>query len=475
MNTTLNGLRTAILILVSTSMLTGCGAFSTIRDAVLPDFSDEELENPMASFVPATGGTAVANPAATSPSPMPGIAASSAAQPFDLSAAGGLGPVPGASAPASTGLMDQSATTGVSSADAALLDAALDLSPSEMGTSGASSGLVAGSIDDLVGFTAPVPTPSPLSLNPAPVGAAPTLASAQAAAFQVLSQAEVDALVADGSLLNYTNAERADLQTPYFTARQDSIPGLSATIGATPVGTSPGVTVNAPLTSSASVTGASAMGLSRATLRTNQAAIPVYGGAQTLALQPHQGTLRPGFAQFRSGSTEFTLTFPAQVAVSQLYSPTAGTIKLSMRNVGREPISFQPENLLNQFPPFEIYRRTGSSWASLTLDVAYNLDRQGIAAPVTLQPGETRVRTESFSKIALMPLVAPLPATDQLAIRLQVSGQGGAFGSFDSGYIPIIVTDSGAFPSATNLTSSSDPGFVLLDGSDTIPGTILSE
>ena len=212
-----------------------------------------------------------------------------------------------------------------------------------------------------------------------------------------------------------------------------------------------------------------------ATLRTNQAAIPVYGGAQTLALQPHQGTLRPGFAQFRSGSTEFTLTFPAQVAVSQLYSPTAGTIKLSMRNVGREPISFQPENLLNQFPPFEIYRRTGSSWASLTLDVAYNLDRQGIAAPVTLQPGETRVRTESFSKIALMPLVAPLPATDQLAIRLQVSGQGGAFSSFDSGYIPIIVTDSGAFPSATNLTSSSDPGFVLLDGSDTIPGTILSE
>ncbi|MGB1157303.1 MAG: hypothetical protein ACPG42_10850, partial [Alphaproteobacteria bacterium] len=55
MNTTLNGLRTAILILVSTSMLTGCGAFSTIRDAVLPDFSDEELENPMASFVPARG------------------------------------------------------------------------------------------------------------------------------------------------------------------------------------------------------------------------------------------------------------------------------------------------------------------------------------------------------------------------------------------------------------------------------------
>ena len=185
--------------------------------------------------------------------------------------------------------------------------------------------------------------------------------------------------------------------------------------------------------------------------------------------------MRPGFAQFRSGSTEFTLTFPAQVAVSQLYSPTAGTIKLSMRNVGREPISFQPENLLNQFPPFEIYRRTGSSWASLTLDVAYNLDRQGIAAPVTLQPGETHVRTESFAKIALMPLVAPLPPTDQLAIRLQVSGQGGAFGSFDSGYIPISVTDSGAFPSATNLTSSSDPGFVLLDGSDTIPGTILSE
>ena len=344
---------------------------------VIPDFSDEELENPMASFTPAGGASAVVvNPATTTPTPIPGIEALTNNQPFELAGATAQGPVPTATVPTSLGLMDQAATTGVSSADAALLDAALDISPSEMGSNGASVGLIAGTMDELIPS---VPIPSPLSTGPVPI------AIAGAAGYQLLSQAEVEALVADGSLLDYTNVERADLQTPYFAARQDSVAGLAPTLGATPVGTSPAVAVSVPTSGNASLTGGSAqMGLSRATLRTNQAAIPVYGGAQTLALQPHEGTLRPGFAQFRSGSTEFTLIFPAQVAVSNMFNPSAGAITLSLRNVGMEPITFQPENLLNQYPPFEVFRRTGSSWASLTLDVAYNLDRQGIAAPVTL-------------------------------------------------------------------------------------------
>ena len=162
------------------------------------------------------------------------------------------------------------------------------------------------------------------------------------------------------------------------------------------------------------------------------------------------------------------------MAVTNLYGVNSGAVTLTLRNLGSMPVTFQPENLLNRFPPFEVYRWTGSTWASLTLDVAYNLDQQGIAAPVVLQPGESTTRRETLAKLALLPLTVNLPPTQQLAIRLRVLRQGDAFGTVDSSYLPIQVTDAGAFPTATNLTTAADPGFVVLDGSEAIPSTIVT-
>ena len=460
MKYSLRGLRNAGFLFVSGILLTGCGALDPIKDAVLPDFSDEQLENPMASYVPTGGIAAVAN---QSP---PGLAFSA------TQAVSSAGTVPTANPPAfSAGLLEQAAVSGVNSADAALLDAALDVSPSQMGNSGASVGLVSGSLDDLMGFDALETSPSS-GLAQAPIVSS---LDASGSGFQVLSASDAQALIAGQDVIKYTSLERADLQTPYFAGRANAVPGLAPTPGFTAVGTSPAVAVSVP-DAGPNSTGTSfeLESIPRATLRTNQAAIPVYGGSQRLSQQPTSGTLRSGYAQFRSGDIQFTLTYPTQIAVSQLYAPNSGGVTLTMQNLGSVPVSFQPENLLNRFPPFEVFRWTGSIWASLTMDVAYNLDRQGIAAPVTLQPGQSTTRREDFAKLALLPLKVDLPPTKQLAIRLRVLGQGDAFGNVDSGYLPIVVTDAGAFPTATNLTASADPGFVVLDGSVAIPGTIVS-
>ena len=195
-----------------------------------------------------------------------------------------------------------------------------------------------------------------------------------------------------------------------------------------------------------------------------QAFIPVYGGNETLRVQPTPGEVSPGLARYRTGDLEVSLRFPASLALTQAYGAGAPTITLSLRNVGPTPVSLQPENILTQFPPFEVYRWTGANWASLTLDVAYNLDRQGIAAPVTLQPGESTSRTELFGKVALLPLTVDLPPIDRLAIRLQIVGQGRAFGRIDSGFIPITLTDGGLTRGATNLTNGANPAFVAFDG-----------
>lgn len=472
MKYSLRAMRTAVVLFASTILLAGCGALEPLKNAVIPDFSDEQLGNPMAGFVPSGGGVPVQTQAS------PGLAFS-ATQPVGNTASVSQSPQP----LAATGLFEQAATSGVSSADAALLDAALDVSPSQMGNSGASVGLVA---DSLNGFVAPeamsvaslgaiprIPAPLPTgSMARAPIVSSLDTANA---GFEVLSAADAQILIAGREVIKYTNRERADMQTPYFAGRANAISGLAPTPGFTAVGTSPAVAVNVPDAGPNSTgTGFELETIPRATLRTNQAAIPIYGGSQPLAQRPTSGVFRSGYAQFRSGDVQFTLTYPTQVAISQLYAPTTGGVTMTMQNLGSVPISFQPENLLNRFPPFEVFRWTGSVWASLTMDVAYNLDRQGIAAPVTLQPGQSTTRREDFAKLALLPLKADLPPTSGLAIRLRVLGQGGAFGNVDSGYLPIRVTDSGAFPTATNLTASADPGFVVLDGSVSIPGTIVT-
>ena len=69
-----------------------------------------------------------------------------------------------------------------------------------------------------------------------------------------------------------------------------------------------------------------------------------------------------------------------------------------------------------------------------------------------------------FGKVALLPLTVDLPPIDQLAIRLQIVGQSQAFGSIDSGFVPITVTDGGLTRGATNLTNGSNPAFVAFDG-----------
>ena len=462
MKYSLRGLRNAVFLFVSSVLLVGCGALEPIKDAVLPNFSDEQLENPMASFVPAGGRAAVANQAS------PGL---------DFSASQAVGSstaTPVMTQPAvSTGLLEQAAVSGVNSADAALLDAALDVSPSQMGNTGASVGLVADSLNGIMGFDVSEATPS-AGMARAPI--IPSLDNTTAGTgFQVVSASDAQALIAGQEVIKYTNLERADLQTPYFEGRANAVPGLAPTPGFTAVGTSPAVAVNVP-DAGPNSTGTSfeLESIPRATLRTNQAAIPVYGGSQPLSQRPTSGVIRSGYAQFRSGDIQFTLTYPAQVAIGQLYGSNTSSVTMTMQNLGSVPISFQPENLLNRFPPFEVFRWTGSIWASLTMDVAYNLDRQGIAAPVTLQPGQSTTRREDFAKLALLPLKVDLPPTERLAIRLRVLGQGDAFGNVDSGYLPIRVTDSGTFPTASSLTASADAGFVVLDGSVAIPGTIVS-
>ena len=462
-------LRNAIILFTGSAILTGCNAFEPIRNAVLPNFSDEQLDNPMASFVPSDGATMVAPSSAL----RPGLAFSATAPVSGATQLGAPAPSTMADPLISAGLMAQAATSGVTRADAALLDAALDVSPSQMGEAGASMGLVAGSLTTSPRFDANGASGSGI----ADQIRAPIINSLKndSAGFIVLSSADAAALMHDGGAVKYTALERADLETPYFDGRTDALRGLPRTPGYTAVGTSPAVAL------SAADDGPNSSGsliedevLPRSTQLSNQAAIPIYGGSQRLAQRPTSGTYQSGFAQFRSKDIEFTLTYPTRVAVTNLYGVNSGAVTLTLRNLGSMPVTFQPENLLNRFPPFEVYRWTGSTWASLTLDVAYNLDQQGIAAPVVLQPGESTTRRETLAKLALLPLTVNLPPTQQLAIRLRVLRQGDAFGTVDSSYLPIQVTDAGAFPTATNLTTAADPGFVVLDGSEAIPSTIVT-
>ena len=372
---------------------------------------------------------------------------------------------------ASTGLLDQAVSSGgVGLADAALLDAALDVSPSEMGAVGAASGLVGaetgeGSASAADGassntFTA-TSAVSLLGITDVPGGG--DTSGSRASTDRVGSgSASGSGMIASGGMQAGSGAQAGSAPMvgsgdPAFTTL--SAEDVAALLGANPEAAvvETGV-VAAPLSAGPFAVAASAPALNE------QAFIPVYGGNETLRVQPTPGDLSPGLARYRTGDLEVSLRFPASLALTQAYGAGAPAITLSLRNVGPTPISLQPENILNQFPPFEIYRWTGANWASLTLDVAYNLDRQGIAAPVTLQPGESTSRTELFGKVALLPLTVDLPPIDRLAIRLQIVGQGQAFGSIDSGFIPITVTDGGLSQGATNLTNGSNPAFVAFDG-----------
>ena len=489
MNTAIRAISLRLAGAATALLLSACATLSPLSDVIIPNFSDEDLGNPMAGYAPAGAvGAPVANRG--TPSTVSGTAASSprraglefsatqSVRATEARGSGALAPLsaatPAAStavtaAPAlstaSTGLLDQAVSSGgVGLADAALLDAALDVSPSEMGAVGAASGLLgaetgegsASVADGASGntFTA-TSAVSLLGLTDVP-GGGDTSAS-RASTDNGDSGRTAGGSAQSGSLQVGGGAQMGNGGDLAFTTL--SAEDVAALLGANPeaavVETS---VVAAPLSAGPFTVAASAPALNE------QAFIPVYGGNETLRVQPTPGDVSPGLARYRTGDLEVSLRFPASIALTQAYGTGAQTITLSLRNVGPTPVSLQPENILTQFPPFEIYRWTGANWASLTLDVAYNLDRQGIAAPVTIQPGESTSRTELFGKVALLPLTVDLPPIDRLAIRLQIVGQGQAFGSIDSGFIPITVTDGGLTRGATNLTNGSNPAFVAFDG-----------
>ena len=488
MNTAIRAISLRLAGAATALLLSGCATLSPLSDVIIPNFSDENLGNPMAGYRPAGAvGAPVVNrgapsAAAVTAASVPrrtglefsatqsvratealgsGAATSTAATASGASTAKAAAP---ALSVASTGLLDQAVSSGgVGLADAALLDAALDVSPSEMGAVGAASGLLGaetaeGAVSEADGgggntFTA-TSAVSLLGITDVPGGgdASGSRASADgggsgsAAGFSLLTD------VAQAG-----SAQAVGGGDPPFTTL--SAEDVAALLGANPalavVETS---AVAAPPSAGPFAVATTAPALNE------QAFIPVYGGNETLRVQPTPGEVSPGLARYRSGDLEVSLRFPASLALTRAYGAGAPTITLSLRNVGPTPVSLQPENLLTQFPPFEVYRWTGANWASLTLDVAYNLDRQGIAAPVTLQPGESTSRTELFGKVALLPLTVDLPPIDRLAIRLQIVGQGRAFGRIDSGFIPITLTDGGLTRGATNLTNGANPAFVAFDG-----------
>ena len=491
MRTSSQALKLGGFALVASVFLTGCGGLSSLTDIVIPNFSDENLGNPMADFMPSGGGTPVANQSAAA-----GSAPSTAPEAF---------------APASVGLLDRAALAGVGSANAALLDAALDVSPSQMGATGASSGLLDSAALSLVnrpntglqaGSGALVAATDPVAPAPRPLlDAAPTAAAATAnSSFELLSPEEAERMIDEAGTMLYTvveqNAVAAQGQNqilkpapagllpfgqPPAVAGLAAPPALAMPTGLTPpqnltaVGTSPEIAMIVPDAGpNASGSSFDLADIPAMTPRASQALIPVYGGSQRLSVQPTAGSLQPGFAQYRAGGIEFTLTYPAQIAVARLYAPVTPSVTLTMRNIDSVPKTFQPDNILNQFPPFEVYRWTGSVWASLTMDVAYNLDRQGISAPVTLQPGQSTTRSEPLAKLALLPLKVDLPPTSGLAIRLRVMGQPDAFTMVDSGFLPIRITDSGAFPMATTMTLDAEPTFVRVNDATVLPTPVLT-
>jgi len=493
MNTAIRAISLRLAGAATALLLSGCATLSPLSDVIIPNFSDENLGNPMAGYRPAGAvGAPVVNRGAPSAA---GVTAASvprrtglefsATQSVRATEALGSGATTStaatasgastakAAAPAlsvaSTGLLDQAVSSGgVGLADAALLDAALDVSPSEMGAVGAASGLLGaepaeGAVSEADGgggntFTA-TSAVSLLGITDVPGGGDASGSRASADGGGSGSAAGVSLLtdVAQAVGGQAVGGQAGSGGDPAFTTL--SAEDVAALLGANPalavVETS---AVAAPPSAGPFAIATTAPALNE------QAFIPVYGGNETLRVQPTPGEVSPGLARYRSGDLEVSLRFPASLALTQAYGAGAPTITLSLRNVGPTPVSLQPENLLTQFPPFEVYRWTGANWASLTLDVAYNLDRQGIAAPVTLQPGESTSRTELFGKVALLPLTVDLPPIDRLAIRLQIVGQGRAFGRIDSGFIPITLTDGGLTRGATNLTNGTNPAFVAFDG-----------
>ena len=493
MNTAIRAISLRLAGAATALLLSGCATLSPLSDVIIPNFSDENLGNPMAGYRPAGAvGAPVVNrgapsAAAVTAASVPrrtglefsatqsvrateargsGAATSTAATASGASTAKAEAP---ALSVASTGLLDQAVSSGgVGLADAALLDAALDVSPSEMGAVGAASGLLGaetaeGAVSEADGgggntFIA-TSAVSLLGITDVPGGGDASGSRASADGGGSASAAGVSLLtdVAQAVGGQAGSAQAVGGGDPAFTTL--SAEDVAALLGANPalaaVETS---AVAAPPSAGPFAVATTAPALNE------QAFIPVYGGNETLRVQPTPGEVSPGLARYRSGDLEFSLRFPASLALTRAYGAGAPTITLSLRNVGPTPVSLQPENLLTQFPPFEVYRWTGANWASLTLDVAYNLDRQGIAAPVTLQPGESTSRTELFGKVALLPLTVDLPPIDRLAIRLQIVGQGRAFGRIDSGFIPITLTDGGLTRGATNLTNGANPAFVAFDG-----------
>ncbi|MEC7139957.1 MAG: hypothetical protein VXX01_01350 [Pseudomonadota bacterium] len=493
MNTAIRAISLRLAGAATALLLSGCATLSPLSDVIIPNFSDENLGNPMAGYRPAGAvGAPVVNrgapsAAAVTAASVPrrtglefsatqsvrateargsGAATSTAATASGASTAKAAAP---ALSVASTGLLDQAVSSGgVGLADAALLDAALDVSPSEMGAVGAASSLLGaetaeGAVSEGDGgggntFTA-TSAVSLLGITDVPGGGDASGSRASADGGDSASAAGVRLLadVAQAVGGQAGSAQAGSGGDPAFTTL--SAVDVAALLGANPALAMVETTaVAAPPSAGPFAVATTAPALNE------QAFIPVYGGNETLRVQPTPGEVSPGLARYRSGDLEVSLRFPASLALTQAYGAGAPTITLSLRNVGPTPVSLQPENLLTQFPPFEVYRWTGANWASLTLDVAYNLDRQGIAAPVTLQPGESTSRTELFGKVALLPLTVDLPPIDRLAIRLQIAGQGQAFARIDSGFIPITLTDGGLTRGATNLTNGANPAFVAFDG-----------
>ena len=362
MNTAIRAISLRLAGAATALLLSGCATLSPLSDVIIPNFYDENLGNPMAGYRPAGAvGAPVVNrgapsAAAVTAASVPrrtglefsatqsvrateargsGAATSTAATASGASTAKAAAPALSA---ASTGLLDQAVSSGgVGLADAALLDAALDVSPSEMGAVGAASGLLGaetaeGAVSEANGgggntFTA-TSAISLLGITDVPGGGDASGSRASADGGGSASAASVSLLtdVAQAVGGQAGSAQAVGGGDPAFTTL--SAEDVAALLGANPAL----AVVETSAVAAPPSAGPFAVATTAPTLN-EQAFIPVYGGNETLRVQPTPGEVSPGLARYRSGDLEVSLRFPASLALTQAYG--AGNAS-QVNNVGAE-------------------------------------------------------------------------------------------------------------------------------------------